>query len=209
MLDIEKSREIERAATPGPWRWDIRSRDNSCKVLTDHSGGYYVMGFERWGMRGATPTFQAYKKYEGPVDERGGLGMKKATELSKSIPGKEHHEGWDDYIDHPDALLILYARNTLPALLDELERKDAIIAERDAEIERLEGADLALDAALRRCAALENAIKQCDDSDAACCQTCVSSPETVGCDKYEQCFEGSEWEFDESRFSSAEAGEKG
>jgi len=44
-------------ATPGPWEWNVNS---ACKIVmlkTTHSGGYYVMGFERWGLQGAAPKF--------------------------------------------------------------------------------------------------------------------------------------------------------
>jgi hypothetical protein len=113
----EKLSEIKtrlEAATPGPWEWDVNSHHKIVTLMTTHSGRLYVMGFVRWGTNGAAPTFQ--------TDNR----MVRADELLKSMPGREHHIGYDDYIDHPDANLIANAPADIQALLeyiDELEKK--------------------------------------------------------------------------------------
>jgi hypothetical protein len=44
--------------TPGPWAWFGNAKNNEVYLATTHSGRRYVMGFDRWGMRGAQPTFQ-------------------------------------------------------------------------------------------------------------------------------------------------------
>lgn len=44
--------------TPGPWAWHGNAGSNSLYLATTHSGRRYVMGFNRWGMSGAQPTFQ-------------------------------------------------------------------------------------------------------------------------------------------------------
>ncbi len=93
------------------------------QIVTTHSGMYYVMQFARWGMSDACPVFQVYEKYDGPVGERRGRGMVRADKLARSYPGKEHHDGFDDYIDHPDAIIMVAARNALPELLDTIERQ--------------------------------------------------------------------------------------
>lgn len=107
---LEKARKIDNAATPGPWMWDLRIATRQCYLLTEHSGQYYVMGFERWGMQQALPTFQVYEKCEGEMHERGSHGMFRADKLAKSYPGKEHHNGFDDYINNPDAVFIAESR---------------------------------------------------------------------------------------------------
>jgi len=123
----EKLDEIKarlNSATPGPWEWDINSTSKIARLMTEHSGRYYVMGFCRWGTQSAIPEFQVYDKYDGDVRERGSHGMVRADKLLKSIPGKEHHIGYDDYIAHPDAALIANAPADIQALLeyiDELE----------------------------------------------------------------------------------------
>ena len=132
-MDFKELREAEKKATPGPWMWDLRTCDQNVKIVTTHSGQYYVMGCERWGMRGAGLTFQRFEKYEGPVAERGGRGMTRCDMLAKSYPGKDHHEGWDDYIDHPDALILIEARNALPDLFKEIDRLAARIKELEAK----------------------------------------------------------------------------
>lgn len=91
------------------------------------------MGFVRWGMDSACPTFQEFEKYEGPVTERGGKGMTRADKLAKSYPGKEHHVGFDDYIDHPDALAFEKSWEDIDALIAEVKllrkERDAAIAD--------------------------------------------------------------------------------
>jgi hypothetical protein len=119
----------EQAATPGSWRWDAAPCNQEIKLVTSHSGGYYVMEFERYGMRNAAPAFQVYEKYSGPVMKRGSKGMVRADKLCKSIPGKEHHVGFDDYIDHPDADFIAHSRADVTELLAEVERLQEMLAD--------------------------------------------------------------------------------
>ena len=106
----EKAREIDAKATPGPWMWDLRECYHQCLLTTTHSGKYYVMGFQRWGLQDALPSFQVYDRYEGQMKDRGSHGMVRADKLSKSYPGKEHHYGFDNFIDHPDARYIAESR---------------------------------------------------------------------------------------------------
>lgn len=44
--------------TPGPWAWYGNAKTREIYLATKHSGRRYVMGFRRWGMRGAQPMFQ-------------------------------------------------------------------------------------------------------------------------------------------------------
>lgn len=57
---------MEMKHTPGPWAWFGNAGSNSLYLATTHSGRRYVMGFKRWGMRGAQPQFQP--KEQGLVD---------------------------------------------------------------------------------------------------------------------------------------------
>ena len=120
----EEIRARLEKATPGPWVWDVNSHNNIVHLRTDHSGWYYVMGFARWGTQRAAPTFQLYEKDTGPLRERRSKGMFRADKLTKSFPGKEHHEGWDDYIDHPDAEFIAHSIQDVSALLKALEEAE-------------------------------------------------------------------------------------
>jgi len=120
------------AATPGPWEWDVNSVSKIVHLRTVHSGRYYVMGFKRFGTKGAAPTFQVYEKHEGPLHERGSKGMFRADDLAKSYPGKEHHEGYDDYIDHPDAEFIAHSKQDVASLIAEVKR---LINERNAAMD--------------------------------------------------------------------------
>ena len=97
-----------------------------CGFIQRIADGTTLWGFKRWGPQSVIPEFQVYDKYEGPVRERGSKGMVRADKLLKFMPGKEHHEGYDDYISHPDADLIANAPGDIQALLDyieELERR--------------------------------------------------------------------------------------
>ncbi len=107
---MERLSEIRarcEAATPGPWYWDAI---DAHKRICLESARWKVMDFARYGMYGAAPRFL--------VD---GI-MERADSLLKSIPGKEHHRGFDNYIDHPDAAFIAHAREDIPYLLAELEQ---------------------------------------------------------------------------------------
>ena len=115
---IQRAKALDEKATPGPWMWDMRTAHHTCQLVTAHSGQYYVMQFSRWGMQDACPEFQRFKRYSGPVTERGGLGMVRADKMAKSYPGKEHHKGFDDYIDHPDAVFIAASRALVTELIE-------------------------------------------------------------------------------------------
>lgn len=43
--------------TKGPWGWYGNGKYNSLYLATKHSGRQHVMGFQRWGMQRAQPTF--------------------------------------------------------------------------------------------------------------------------------------------------------
>lgn len=73
MVDVSKLLE---GTTPGPWAWFGNADNFSLYLATTHSGRRYVMGFDRWGMRGAQPCFQPH-----------GQGMAKAAELLQFAVG--------------------------------------------------------------------------------------------------------------------------
>lgn len=74
--------------TPGPWKWFGSADNHEVYLATTHSGRRYVMGFKRWGMRGAQPTFQPAKSGLVPaadlltfeVGDRSVRGVKEARE---------------------------------------------------------------------------------------------------------------------------------
>lgn len=134
----EKAREIDAKATPGPWMWDLRECNHQCLLTTTHSGKYYVMGFQRWGLQDALPSFQVYDRYEGQMKDRGSHGMVRADKLSKSYPGKEHHYGFDNFINHPDARYIAESRelfHQMATAITELLARAETSEERCKELE--------------------------------------------------------------------------
>ncbi len=103
--------------TPGPWRWDINPDSKSCLL---ESARRVVLGFERWGMFGAQPSFYV-----------NGL-LVPANELAVPILGREHHAHWCRTLTHPDAALIAAAPRMYDALLGVLRVADRATVEFDA-----------------------------------------------------------------------------
>jgi hypothetical protein len=124
--DIKAIKERRDKATPGPWMWNVNEHGQQMELVTKHSGQYIVMGFDRWGMHSAQPTFQVYEKYEGPVTKRGSKGMKKAIQLSKWAQDYRHNDGW---VEHPDADFIAHAWEDETALLAEIESLQVQLSE--------------------------------------------------------------------------------
>lgn len=100
--------------TPGPWRWEYSAKSKSVNLV----GGFprfdkTVMQFERWGMNGASPLFNAkitgylWNIMERPCDQ---------PDWIAPFQGREHHADWCAKLVHPDAVLIEAAPDLLEAL---------------------------------------------------------------------------------------------
>lgn len=124
MIDLDELDRLERAATPGPWRWRANLSAKDVYIVALRPMLPFVMQFRRWGMQSALPWFRD--------DKRG------AMVPPKWIPvHADGHNAWDIAgIDHPDAKLLIEARNALPALLGQAragERLAAALAHLDGE----------------------------------------------------------------------------
>ena len=110
--------KTEQAHTEGPWAWFGNAKTKEIYLATTHSGRRYVMGFRRWGMRGAQPMFQP-----------AGHGLVPAEKLLKFEVGDRSVTGVDGAnandsvyrldirgIDCADARLIAAAPDLLAAL---------------------------------------------------------------------------------------------
>lgn len=165
----EKAKEIDEKATPGPWMWDLRECNHQCLLTTTHSGKYYVMGFQRWGLQDALPSFQVYDRYDGPMKDRGSHGMVRADKLSKSYPGQEHHRGFDNFIDHPDARYIAESRQLFHLMAEAITD---LLARAEAAEARADEAEASLDAAVRDMEAMAATIRARPIYDTECCFLC-------------------------------------
>lgn len=108
MLSEEQLNALERlneAATKGPWRWNLNLKSKSVQLEGVTGMSETVMDLKRWGTNGAKLRFL-----------RDGL-MVDCDNLTKAHPNREHHKHWCADIEHPDAKLIVDARNVLPELL--------------------------------------------------------------------------------------------
>lgn len=110
---------MSAAHTPGPWSWFGNARNNEIYIATENRGRRYVMGFSRWGMRGAQPMFQPE-----------GRGLVPASRLltfevgDRSVRGVDAAKADDSVyrldirgVDCADARVIVAAPDTLDALV--------------------------------------------------------------------------------------------
>lgn len=115
------------AATAGPWRWEVNLYGKQVNL----QGGrrpydISVMRFERWGMRGAAPTFLT------PGQDDWHQRSERAEVYATPAPGRGHHADWFQLLDHRDANFIEHARADIPWLLDEIARLRALLHPEDA-----------------------------------------------------------------------------
>ncbi|MGG4552587.1 hypothetical protein [Paenibacillus humicus] len=106
-----KIQEIEQrhaAATPGPWYWHGYLKSQDVDLMSETSGHPTVMGFRRWGMNGAAPSFNV----DGAM-ERIDYGM---------IETRKQHSSDFHKIKHPDADLIKNSWADIAYLLSEYKR---------------------------------------------------------------------------------------
>jgi hypothetical protein len=111
---------------PGPWQWFGNTKMRDVYLATVDNGRVFVMGFERWGMRGAQPIFQV------GVDGRRGGFMRSLQELSEGggglgvqyeAPYRKDFVG----IGHTDARFIAESRALVDELLAEVDRLRALV----------------------------------------------------------------------------------
>jgi hypothetical protein len=115
--ELDELEQLDLAARAAPWGWFGNAGCHEVHLATPDRGRIYVMGFARWGMRGAQPVFQVKRSGIGLMEPAAGM-------LQFEVPYRKDIVG----IDHPDARLIPAARNALPRLLAEVRRLRAEVA---------------------------------------------------------------------------------
>jgi hypothetical protein len=110
------AQDVTAKHTPGPWRW-FGNRSGGVYLATTHSGRRYVMGFQRYGMNGAQPSFcigsimhPASELVQFEVGERAVRGFKDAQK-----DGSVYRYDVNG-IDSADARLIAAAPDLFEAL---------------------------------------------------------------------------------------------
>lgn len=141
-LDEIKARAS--AATPGPWRWEGNTDFRRMSLATGLWGRWVVMGFDRWGMHGAQPTFADGRKVT--PNEHGDITwesfatdgrLTKAEHLPRFEVCPSATSRKDDRvyradligIRNPDAEFIANSRADVEWLLAEVDRLRAKVAE--------------------------------------------------------------------------------
>jgi len=110
--------------TPGPWSWFGNARTREIYLATTHSGRRYVMGFKRWGMRGAQPMFQPAERGLVPAESllKFEVGDRSAVGLDAAKNDESVYRFDISGIDCADARLIASA----PELLECARRLAAL-----------------------------------------------------------------------------------
>ena len=117
---MDKLIDKYKGHTPGPCTWYVCTTTQQVYLCTPDRGMLYVLGFERWGMQQAKPTFRNNE-------------LCLMTPLQKLI--EVDHNNCTYEIKHPDAQLIADA----PALLARIEALETENAELKAKWEKVEG----------------------------------------------------------------------
>lgn len=108
---MDKLTEIKEAlvaATPGPWFWHGYLKHSDIDLVSEASGHPTVMGFRRWGMQGAAPSFNKGGAMER-IDEPG------------MVTTRKPHTSEFYQVNHPDAFLIAHAPEYITYLLQLVE----------------------------------------------------------------------------------------
>lgn len=103
--------------TPGPWAW-MGMAPHNIYLATQHSGRRYVLGFTRWGMRGAQPVFNKENRLIDASELlKFEVGDGKATGFTEAKRDETVYRYDIAGIDHPDARLLAKAPEVASALL--------------------------------------------------------------------------------------------
>lgn len=113
--ELSELEALDKAATQGTWAWFGNTRMQHIYLATIERGRKIVMDFARWGMQRAQPRFQKPPEH-GFMDG-----------VEAFVRYEADHREDIGYLDHPDARLLVEARNALPTLLRMAREREALV----------------------------------------------------------------------------------
>lgn len=149
-IDLEAIRARAEAATPGPWGWFGNTAAHIAYLSSFRWGRQFVMGFKRWGMTGAQPTFvdgRSWADTDDGLKFAPGAGIVPASELARYEVAPDATERSDPRVyradltgfRNPDATFIAAARQDVADLLAEVDRLRAALVNAEDAAENLAG----------------------------------------------------------------------
>ena len=112
--------------TPGPWVWRGNAYAKDVYLSTRHGGRKVVMGFSRWGMANAQPTFRGPNSLQHAKDLlKFEVGDPSVTGVAEARQNSSVYRLHIADIDHPDARLISQSPEMFDLLVDAVTNLDA------------------------------------------------------------------------------------
>lgn len=114
------------AHTLGPWGWF--GNQHGIYLATPDRGRLFIMGFDRWGMQKAQPTFRGSDGLMHPAAElvTFAVGDKVSTGFKAAKSDETVYRYDISGIDNPDARLIAAAPCLLEALIEMIEHFERV-----------------------------------------------------------------------------------
>lgn len=93
---------------PWPWCWRVNPAGKTVELV---GRGRYILGAHRWGMQGGQLWFYNHETHL----------LENTTKYMVPIDGRDHHKGWCQTIDHPDANFLAEAPELVDGLVQEMQ----------------------------------------------------------------------------------------
>ncbi len=125
--------------TPGPWVWRGNAYAQDVYLSTRHGGRQVVMGFRRWGMANAQPTFRGPNSLQHAKDFlKFEVGDPSVTGVAEARENNSVYRLHIADIDHPDARLISKAPEMFDLLVAGIANLDFTTGDEELTAEERE-----------------------------------------------------------------------